>query len=272
MTNSEICHKWVYNPELSWNNNSSNMSFGSRKLYSYNSVLAKNVNGVIHIDHRIANYSNSSQKQASHLRRAISPHIHTFEYDFSYDPLDWYLEQVMTLLDKQSRARKVDYTSQAAYYIKQALAYVNVCDYDKRKSSYRQLRKLYLNQDNMLAQVSGIIEASRKAKLKAKLAEDKRLQSQRQSKLDQFTGGGVTFDPNYNGVYLKVDGEHLRTTNHIRVNLAEAQLLYKRWSAGKPIIGAKLDCYTVVKSTSKSVTIGCTTIGAAELHRIFGNS
>lgn len=245
------------------------MRYSDGKLYSYSSVLAKHVGSAIHIDTRIAHYSISSQKQAGHLRRAISPHIHTFEYDFSKDPLDWYLEQVMELLGKQSRARKVDYTSQAVHYIKQALAYVNVCGYDKRKSNYRQLRKLYLNRDYMLAQVSDVIEVSREAQLKAKQAEDKRMQSQRQSNLDQFTGGGVTFDPNYTGVYLKREGDQLRTTNHITVDYKSAKLLYSYWVASKNIIGTQLQNYTVVKSTSKSVTIGCTTICASELHRIF---
>ena len=271
MTNESIAHKWVYHPELSWSSNYSNMSFGSRKLYSYNSVLARNVDGVIHIDHRIATYSNSSQKQATHLRRAIPSTWTVFEYDFSAESaLHWYLEQAMYLLDKQSRARTRDYTSKAFRYVSEGMKYVSIYNPDKRTSVYKQLAKLYTNRDSMLDQAKPIIEAQRKAKLAAKRKSDLKHQAARQAKLDQFTGGGAEFDPDYSGVYLKVVDDKLLTTNYITVPLTDALVLYKRWLAGKNILGAKLDHYTVVKSSSKSVTIGCTLINKKELDRVLG--
>ena len=271
MTNEAVCHKWVHNPDKSWHNNSSNMSFGSRKLYSYSSVLAKNVDGVIHIDTHIANYSTSSQKQACHLRKSIPSYIDTFEYDFSAESAPhWYLEQCMDLLDKQTRARKRDYTSDVIKYLDESIKYMSIYKYDKRKSAYKQLMLLNSNRSNMLDSVADIIVASNKAKAASIRKNNKLMQEERQTKLDKFTGGGIKFDPAYNGVYLKVDGDKLYTTNSICVDIRPAQLLYKRWVAGKDILGAELSYYTVVKSTSKAVQIGCTVIGAHELHRIFG--
>lgn len=261
----------MYNPEESWSNNSSNMSFGSRKLYSYSSVLAKNISGAIHIDTRIANYSNSSQKQANHLRRAISPYIDTFEYDFSAESAPhWYMEQILFLLDKQSRARTRDYISTVLNYLDEALLYMSTYNWDRRTAVYKQLVNLNDNRDDMLAQVADVIEADKKAKLRAKRKHDKQMQQSRQTRLDKFTGGGVVFDPDYNGVYLKRDGDKLHTTNSVTVDFASAKLLYWHWFKGTSIVGTQLEHYTVVKSTSKSVQIGCTTIGAHELHRIFG--
>ena len=270
MTNEAVCHKFCYSPEDSWSNRSSNMSISNNSLYSYNSVLAKHTRDSIHIDTRIANYSNSSQKQANHLRRAIPYGITTFEYDFSANSApEWYLEQCMLLLDKQSRARKSDYTSDIIRYLNEALKYISMYKYDKRKSTYKQLMALDANRNDMLAQVADIIEADKKAKLAAKRKYDKQMQSKRQATLDRFTGGGIVYDPNYIGVYLRINDDKLQTTNSITVPLADATLLYKRWAAGKDILGANLDCYKVIQASSKSVQIGCTKISANELHRTF---
>lgn len=72
------------------------------------------------------------------------------------------------------------------------------------------------------------------------------------------------------GVYLKVIEDKLVTSNSIRVSLKEATLLYKRWVAGKDIVGLKLEHYTVVSSTKEKVKIGCTTIGSTELNKVLG--
>ena len=269
MNNQKICHNWVYNPNTEWYNRSSNLSYDSHGLYSYRSVLAKNIDGAIHINREIASYSSSSRKQANHLRSAIPSSMTVFEYDFTSDPLEWYLAQIMDLLDKQTRATKVDYTSQCLKYLDTALVYMNLYKYDLRKATPRKLISLNHNRVNMLEVAKVQIEATRKKKLSDKKKYDKLNQAKRQAILDQFTGGGVTYDPNYTGVYLRVNGDELETTNSITVHIAEATVLYKRWVANKNIVGLKLDWYTVVSATSKQVKIGCTLISANELHRIF---
>ena len=272
-----IPHKWIYaNKGDSYDYKSYNMSFHGTKLYSYRSVLATidRANDVICIDSSIANYSHTSGRHHRYLLGAIPGHrftVFTFPF-YETDRPAWYLKQCIELLDKQSRARKRDYTSSVIAYLDEALKYISVYGYDKRKSTYKQLMQLDSNRENMLEQVAGIIESERKAKLVAKRKEDKRLQKQRQTRLDNFTGGGVEFDPNYNGVYLRINGDKLQTTNSITVSLSGATTLYKRWVAGKDIIGAELDCYTVVKANTTTVKIGCTTIGATELHRVLGQT
>ena len=270
MTNSQVCHKWVYNPQTSWHNNSSNMSYGNYQLYSYSSILAIHRDGVIHIDDRIANYSNSSSKQTSHLYAAIPSYVTVFKYDFSAkSALHWYLEQCMYFLDKQSRARKAAYTHTICRYLDHAMQYIELYGADKRKAVYKNLTKLDKNRNDMLSQFADVIEASNKARLAAKRKEDKSKQSQRQANLGKFTGGGVLFDPNYTGVYLRRIEDKLQTTNHITVNFKEAQIMYNRWNSGKNIIGLKLEHYTVVSATKNAVKIGCTLIGKKELDRIF---
>lgn len=268
-----IPHKWVYdNDNGSYDYNSHNMSYYGTKLYSYNTVLATidREHNIINIDKSTAHYSYTSGRHYRYLLEAIPNSSYTvFTYPFhESDVPSWYLKQCIELLDKQSRARVRDYTSDVIQYLNEALKYMSMYKYDKRKSAYKQLMTLNANRNDMLAQVVDIIEADKKAKLVAKRKHDKQQQSKRQVKLDRFTGGGVVYDPSYNGVYLRIKEDKLQTTNSISVPLATATLLYKRWVSGKDILGAKLDYYTVVKSTSKSVTVGCTTISAGELNRV----
>jgi len=271
----QICHRWIYdNDNGSYDYNSYNISYYGHELYSYNTVLAviDRERNVISIDLSTANYSHTSSRHHSYLLGAIPRYQYTvFTYPFhESDVPAWYLRQCMELLDKQSRARKRDYTSDVIEYLNEAFEYIGVYGIDKRTATYKQLLRLNANRSNMLEQVADIIEADKKAQLAAKRKYDKQMQDRRQTKLDQFTGGGVIYDPNYTGAYLRINGDKLQTTNSITVSLADATLLYKRWLAGKDILGAKLDHYTVVKSSSKSVTIGCTTISATELNRVLG--
>jgi len=124
MTNKQVCSNFINNPTGSWQIWSSNMSYGKGRLFSYNSILAKHIDGTIHIDYGIARYSNSSAKQANHLRRVIPTHFDVFEYDFNepYTP-DWYLAQCYDLIDKQKRARKVDYTRDIKHLLTEAILY-----------------------------------------------------------------------------------------------------------------------------------------------------
>ena len=124
MTNEQVCSNFIDNPTESWQTRSSNMSYGNGKLLSYNSILAEHIDGAIHIDYNIARYSNSSAKQANHLRRMIPYNINTFEYDFNAPSITgWYLEQCYNLIDKQKRARKVDYTHAIENLLTEAILY-----------------------------------------------------------------------------------------------------------------------------------------------------
>ncbi len=159
-TNESICNIWVDKPTKSWSSNSSNMSYSSTTLWSYSSVLAKHVEDTIHIDYSIARYSNSSMKQASHLRRAIPTSVTVFEYPFHLEPIVWYLRKCMELLDKQSRARKADYIPLVLNYLNEALLYCSTYNIDTQTATYRQLTNLSDNRTNLVNTAKAIVALS----------------------------------------------------------------------------------------------------------------
>jgi len=270
-----IPHKWLYDTENgSYDYQSYNMSYYREKLYSYGSVLAviDRKTDIILVDSSIANYSNTSQRHSHYMRNAIPSHYKVFECrkDYGYPTVKGYYDTVIELIDKQSRARVADYTSEITHHIEQGMEFAEIFKH-KRSSEYKALKELSkLNIAQMLGVTSDIIEADKKRKLREKKKQDKAMQESKQKKLDTFTGGGIKFDPNYGGVYLKIEDDKLKTTNSITVPLNEALILYSRYINGKDIIGTKFDYYTVVSATKNQVKIGCTIISRVELDRVLG--
>ena len=281
MNNEVVAHRFIYEEKTSAKG--SNFSFEYDRLYSYYSILAKinREKKIVYIDSNIAGYSHSSQKHTTHLRRAIPGNYSVFEWDFSEDFITCKRNEIFKLIDMESRARKVSYLPQIKRIIDNVNKYIEVHEIKKlSKESKAHLKDIEsIDIDNLIESSAEVIKRDQERLLKIKKLEDKKKQDSRQNNLDRFLGqvynksdkSTVKYDPNYNSVYLKVDGESIKTTNSIVVPLRESLALYRAYLSGKNIHGLNLGHYSVVKSSKESVTIGCTTISAFELNRVLGN-
>lgn len=272
MNNSELAHHFIYN---SLEAKGSNFSYNNERLYSYSSLMATidREKKIILIDQRISTYSNSSQKHRNHLLRAIPSNYSVFEWywrDGSF--IEAQHDIILQLIGKQSRARKVDYTNQIERLIDLSIEYSQVFKEEIEESDLELLHELKsINMSELIASSKDLIEANNHRLLALKVKEQEKHQESRQKELNKFLGhSNVTYDPNYNSVYLKVIEDKLYTSNSITVNTMEAITLYKAYLAGKNILNARLGHYVVGKVSKTSVTIGCTTISAIELNRVLG--
>ena len=272
MNNSQVAHHFIYESSEA---KGSNFSCNNNKLYSYSSVMATidREKKIILIDQRISHYSNSSQKHRNHLFRAIPSHYNVFEWhwrDGSF--IDTQYHVILNLIDKQSRARKVDYSNQIAKLIDLCNEYAELFQEEISEENNILLDQINtINIQELLSSSQHLIEANKTRILALKAKEDAEHQEARQNNLNKFLGTtDVKFDPNYNSVYLKVVDDILYTSNSIQVPLKDAITLHKAYLAGKNILNANLSHYTVVKASKTSVTIGCTTISAIELNRVLG--
>lgn len=68
---------------------------------------------------------------------------------------------------------------------------------------------------------------------------------------------------------LRVNADKLETSQKISVNLSEAEKLYRSYRAGMPIVGQKIEGYTILKATPEIIKIGCHNIKPLELANIF---
>ncbi len=281
MNNEVVAHRFIYGEKTSAKG--SNFSFQYDKLYSYDSTLAKinREKKIVYIDSNIAGYSNSSRKHTNYLYRAIPIDYSVFQWDFSEDFITCKKNEIFKLIDMEARARKVSYLPQIKRIIDNVNKYIEVHEIKKlSKESKAHLKDIEsIDIDNLIESSAEVIKRDQERLLKIKKLEDKKKQEYRQNTLDRFLGqvynksdkSTVKYDPNYNSVYLKVDGESIKTTNSIVVPLRESLVLYRRYLDGKNILGINLGHYSVVKSSKESVTIGCTTISAFELNRVLGN-
>lgn len=281
MNNESVAHRFIYEEKTSAKG--SNFSFEYDRLYSFYSILAKinREKKIIYIDSNIAGYSHSSQKHMNHLRRAIPGNYSVFEWEFGEDFITCKKNEIFKLIDMESRARKVSYLPQIKRIIDNVNKYIEIHEIKKlSKESKAHLKDIKsIDIDNLIESSAEVIKRDQERLLKIKKLEDKKKQEYRQNTLDRFLDqvynksdkSTIKFDPNYNSVYLKVDGESIKTTNSIVVPLRESLVLYRRYLDGKNILGLNLGHYSVVKSSKESVTIGCTTISAKELNRVLGN-
>lgn len=272
MNNSQVAHHFIYNSSPA---QGSNFSCNNGRLYSYSSVMATidREKKIILIDERISNYSNSSRKHRNHFMGAIPSYYSVFEWrwqDGSF--IECMHDIIIELIHKQSRARKVDYSNQIVKLISSCSDYEKLFN-DNLTEQDNVLLDMIVNIDtiNLIESSKHLIESNKQKLLALKEKENAKHQEARQKNLDKFLGhSNVTFDPDYNSVYLKVDDDTVYTSNSVQVPLKDAITLYKAYLSGKNILNAKLGHYTVVKASKKSVTIGCTTISVVELNRVLG--
>lgn len=278
MNNEQVAHKWIYDSGSGSQAQGSNFSYSMNRLYSYSSIMAiiDREKKVIEIDQRISDYSNSSIKHANYMRKAIPAYYKVFEYDFNKGAFKYYFETIMILAEKQLRARKYDYSGKILMLIQEAKDFAELNNVKKDINLKRILEIDIEKLEESYNKAKDKIEKQIAAKKKK---DDKLKQESRQNNLDRFLlqtynpkdKSTVKFDPNYKGVYLKIDDELgcVYTTNGITVLLVNALLMYRYYLTDfKSIIGKKLEQYTVVKSSETEVTIGCTTISAKELKRV----
>ena len=280
MNNEVVAHRFIYGEKTSAKG--SNFLFEYNRLYSYDSILAKinREKKIIYIDSNVSGYSNTSRKHTTHLYRAIPGYYSVFEWELCEDFITCKRNEIFKLIDMESRARKVSYLPQIKRIIDNVNKYIEVHEIKKlSKESKVHLKDIKsIDIDNLIESSAEVIKKDKERLLKIKNLEDKKRQKSRQNILDRFLGqvynksnkSTVKYDPNYNSVYLKVDGESIKTTNSIIVPLKESLALYRAYLSGKNIHGLNLGNYSVVKSSKDSVTIGCTVISAKELDRVLG--
>ena len=270
MNNPQVAHHFIYESSPA---QGSNFSCRNNSIYSFSSLMATIDRGkkIILVDQRISHYSNSSQKHKSNLFRAIPSHYSVFEWNWNNGSfVDSQYHVILELIDKQSRARKVDYSNQIAKLIDLCNEYAELFQEEVSAEDHILLSEINtINIQELLSSSQHLIEANKARILALKVKEDEKRQESRQKELNKFLGhSNVIYDPDYNSVYLKVIEDKLYTSNSITVNVMEAITLYKAYLAGKNILNARLGHYVVGKVSKESVTIGCTTISAIELNRV----
>ncbi len=281
--NSAIAHNFIYGISSKGSNfYSSDYNYIS-ELHSYSSLMAikfKSENLII-ISSHIAGYSNTSCKHHNHLQRAINNENIIYVNDISChdnssnnnpyaylnnDTLNDKIYEYIEVSKKQKKARKRDYSSILNKLINELKLIVKYGTIDKRKTNY----KTYLSIINNIDLDTLLNDAIEEEKKQLKRDTLKRYKSNLKQ-LETFTGVSLKSYSkselnNFN--FLKIDGDYLLTSGHVKVLIKEACILYKMLISGRDIVGKKIAYYTIIKHDKKSVKIGCHNILLKELERV----
>ncbi len=283
-SNRELCHVWASQSQEY--GSSSNLSFESKKLLSYNwHTIGMFINESTVLIRSYC-YSSSTAKHMSHMHRAIGSHINTIAVKFLPDQRysnynnsidheankNWFVESINECNEKFDRAR----TAKESYYYQQIRLIENMtryCDlFTLPIPEYIQINENHAHEE------IAIQTAKRAAKeLKQKLFFDN-LKEEAKPLIEKLTNDWLTLQTDstgksYNGYYfsieetlLRLKGETIETSKGAKVPVKEGKILYNLIQSGKDIKGFRIGNYTVI-GINGTLKIGCHEIQRTEIQR-----
>jgi hypothetical protein len=282
----ECAHIWAQQSQPF--GKASNLFFERSRIYSYGThyCIANFVNdNVVLINSK--NYSHSTNKHSTYVRRALNESIKVINVPFVQYPdhignIEFFKNKINNLINEARKS--VKYTefsiNQANYYKGQALDYCDVFNLPRST-------KEYFNSLNLIdEQINSKIEAQReKRELKEQI---ERIENEQLiefcknevlpawfnnlplPKLIRQSGKNVVYknvDPYILPfAYLRVNENEVETTHGAKVPLDAAKVLFSLIQSGRDIKGFKIGNYTVI-GINGVLTIGCHKIERNEIER-----
>ncbi len=244
------------------------VSFYNNKAFSYSQCIG-NIQGdnIFLIDW---NYSNTTAKHNSQLRRATSQYNQVFIKSPS-DPMDEsniesFENKAKSIVESIARAKKPEiYFSQLAELRTCVLNYVDSLP-KLPKPLVKRLRAL-LN-ENFINPT--LIESVQERIKQNRIKESQRLEKS----ISDFRSFESNYINNSDYSYLRVNGENLETSKGVTIGLKKVIpfiILYKKYVETKEetilnhLINKHLDYYTINSVNDKFVTVGCHKISKDEI-------
>jgi hypothetical protein len=247
---------------------SSNVFFEGKKIYSYGHhyLLAEFITNPKNEQAIMINDTGYSATTSGHISAVRSATRHYRQFFICSTGPKKVLNQLENIIEKLKKAHKPEmYISQANQLynsfcefliwngeeiknfpeINAAIAVFNTKDY----TTY------YLQKEKAIIQAAKIA--------KAKKAKDDRIKVKKFMKYEINSCYGLTED----FCRLSLDGQFVETTQHVKVSINEAKILYQLIKAGKDIKGHRIDNYTVI-GINGNLQIGCHRINKKNMHEI----
>lgn len=264
-SNSELVHTFAQRSQEEGRTPSGGMFFEGDKIYSYgyHYLLGKFIDEkTIIINDR--GYSSSTGKQIGMLRNATRQYRQLFTTDIEVNVVSPRIIEASEKLKNANKPEKYVSTIIRDFevltdYLKE-FKKVN----DIKSDTYKIIKKIYsaLKKDEgkylELAK-----ERGKKEKAKAEKVLQENLIKFFNYEINSIRGRDIKED------YLRVsrDGTQIETTQQVRIDIAEAQTLYRMIKVGKDISGERIGSYRV-NSLNGHLVVGCHRINVKNMHEI----
>lgn len=263
---SHVAHLWASQAQEEATNQSRNFYFKGLTIYSYGShfpiarIYDKD-NHIVFLTTR--GYSNTTAKHIGVVGYAINHkkifHVPNVEGDHEKNVIH-YLDTIEELINKQKRARKIDYRGELIRNLDELRGYVELFNLKKLLSKDEKKLLLITNVDELFGECDFTQLRQKRVKRETakQLAEAKK-------RLRKWAGCKLRYKRGK--VYLRVNGDKIETSMHADAPIREAHILYDRIKNGEDIKGFKIGYHTVT-SMNGVLKIGCHEIERDEIDRI----
>lgn len=253
--NSAIDVMHVYAQRSQEEGRSSNVFFYGDKIYSYgyHYLLGEFIDEGKAIIINDTGYSVTTSKHISQLKQATRQYKQFFVSTINNDRV---VKSMQELFNKLPTARnKAKYINEINSIFEKYVEYLDYLKVTKSKlPSYKEAKRIHKAVNSM--DVDAILkkEAERKKKLL-----DKKIADFRSFKINYISGTNLD--------YLRINGDYVETSQHVKVSKAAAKELYNCIKSGVDIIGRRIEGYTVI-STNGKLKIGCHNISMTDVKLI----
>jgi hypothetical protein len=257
--NYDVIHKFAQRTQ--YEGRSSNVFFEGDRLYSYGRhyILAQFLgqNDVLIGDR---GYSSSTAKHISITIQATRQYTQWYETTSDPDIVWRRLNNIKKALLKARKPEK--YISEALSIIEKYTQFCSRFDKVISKENQEIISFFTTNAPELAEKISELVKEQK---------------MKRATIIEQYKDAFYNFEPfdrlkfeaglDYD--LLRVNGTQLETSQNIKVDLIEAEKLYRAYVSGLPIVGQKIEGYTILKATPEIIKIGCHNIKPLELANIF---
>lgn len=296
MQNSDVAHNFFYDNHGRFNRWSMNVSYGGGVFWSYGTAigeLTEDINGntvcIISDD----NFSNTTSKHIGVLAYACPHQVYYLpqEYGSSAFYVESTIQRLSNRLEYYSKAKLTQKPNREglSHNYQMLLTLLELKKFQPEHKNIKKILRKYktlyedINSPEKLKQIKEI-QAKREKQQKAKLQRelnaifknydyltilkntyeyDSIFDSDIKEKLRKY------YNPKNELSFIWLDGDKVRTSQHLSVDAKEALTMLKLWKHGKLKHGMKISFYTVLEVMEKYVKIGCHKIPVENLNALY---
>lgn len=296
ISNRDLAHDFFYSIDGYKNPSRSSVSYKYRRFYSYSTAICRiftRNDGA-----KVALFSEdtftvTTAKHLSYLTQACPfDRYHVF-FDYEGDASEKELINTNSRYLEQYSVAKLTQKANRETFATAFHALENFLNFAEFKPFYKDIKKVLKKYQNIKDALDN--KESLKALNKKRIESEKRKKEQAEKKKQAFLrkfkklsytdkvklaycSNELEWDqknelrnalnPNRDLSFIWPDGDKIRTSQDITVNLKDASLLLKAWKAGKLKHGQTIDRYTVLNVSPDFVKVGCHKIPTKNLSEL----
>lgn len=295
-TNRDLTHSFFY--DLNGYNMPirSNVGYKYNTFYSYSTAICRiftNSNGENIALFSENSFSFTTAKHLNYLKGACPFHKYYAFFDYQEDATEKELFETNTRILESYAKAKLTQKANRETFSKAFHALENFLEFQEFKPLYKDIKKILKKYKSIK---DALDDKDALKALNTKRAEQEKRKKEREEKKRQailrkfkkisyiekiklaYTSGGLEWEvkdelrkalnPDRSLSFIWIDGDKIKTSQCVTVDLKDAMILLKAWKFGLLKHGQQIDRYTVLNVSDDFVKVGCHKIPTENLKEL----